>query len=416
MCVRQFQNRIDDSVYTLLKNRIGHFNFEDRFQVLRTTIHSSMGSQFIFYGLWRHIEEIKSTEDVDILWIEEGHHLTKEQWDILEPTIRKEGSQIWLIFNPRLATDFAYKRFVLNPPPNTIVRKINYDENPFLSQTMRDVIEAKRAESEDDYNHVYLGMPRDDDDAVFIKRSWLLAAIDAHRALGFDPSGKKRLGFDVADDGEDKNADCLLHGNVILESTSWKGGENELPKSARRVHSKAQEHDAEVSYDSIGVGAFVGGYFEEIDAGKPAYERVKHVKFNAASAVINPDKLVDPRNPKSATNKDHYANRKAQAWGDAARRFQITYNAVRHGADYDEDQIISLSSDIEDLDGLIDELSAPFREEDGRGKTKVESKDDMKKRDVLSPNRADAAIAVLAPQEVAKAAAGLFMSSNARGL
>ena len=132
MCVRQFQNRIDDSVYTLLKNRIKGFGF-NCFDVKRNTITCiTTDSSFVFYGLWRHIEEIKSTEGIDILWIEEAHNLTKEQWDILEPTIRKDGSQIWLIFNPKLVTDFVYKRFVLNPPPNTVVRKINYDENPFL--------------------------------------------------------------------------------------------------------------------------------------------------------------------------------------------------------------------------------------------------------------------------------------------
>ena len=140
MCVRQFQNKIDDSVYTLLKNRIDGFGFKT-FNVKRNTIDcTSNGSSFVFYGLWRHIEEIKSTEGIDILWIEEAHNLTKEQWEILEPTIRKEGSQVWIIFNPRLVTDFVYRRFIRETPPNTVVRKINYDENPFLSQTMLDII------------------------------------------------------------------------------------------------------------------------------------------------------------------------------------------------------------------------------------------------------------------------------------
>jgi phage terminase large subunit len=62
--------------------------------------------------------------------------------------VRKEGSQFWLIFNPMLSTDFVWRRFVLNPPPGTIKRLINYTENPFLSSTMLRVIDAAKAEDE----------------------------------------------------------------------------------------------------------------------------------------------------------------------------------------------------------------------------------------------------------------------------
>ena len=79
----------------------------------------------------RNIEEVKSYEGIDILWNEESHNLSESTWDILEPTVRKDHSEIWLIFNPRLATDFVYTKFVKNPPHNAVVRKINYDENPF---------------------------------------------------------------------------------------------------------------------------------------------------------------------------------------------------------------------------------------------------------------------------------------------
>ena len=54
----------------------------------------------MFYGLNRHIDEIKSMEGIDICWIEEAHNLTREQWEILNPTLRKQGSQFWLTFNP----------------------------------------------------------------------------------------------------------------------------------------------------------------------------------------------------------------------------------------------------------------------------------------------------------------------------
>ena len=392
MCVRQFQNRIDDSVYTLLKNRINDFGFNS-FDVKRNTIdcvHTK--SSFVFYGLWRHIEEIKSTEGIDILWIEEAHNLTKEQWEILEPTIRKEGSQVWIIFNPKLVTDFVYKRFVLNPPPNTVVRKINYDENPFLSQTMLDIIQAKRDEDEDDFNLIYLGEPVEDDDKVIIKRSWIKAAIDAHIELGFEPSGKHKIGFDVADSGEDKNATVYAHGIVIKQVDEWKGREDELLKSSTRVHTMARRLGAEVNYDSIGIGAFAGSHFQALNEDMRVEGKIEYHKFNAAGAVLSKDDPVDSSDPKSPLNGDFFANLKAQAWWDVARRFRNTFNAVTKGHEFDEDDLISISSECDHLDALIDELSTPYKDEDNRGKVKVESKKDLAKRLVMSPNRADAFI------------------------
>lgn len=399
MCVRQFQNRIDDSVYTLLKSRIDDFGFNSKFNILRNTIHSDMGSQFIFYGLWRHIEEIKSTEGVDILWIEEGHNLTKEQWEILEPTIRKEGSQVWIIFNPRLVTDFVYRKFILNTPPNTIVRLINYTENPFLSQTMLDIIQAKKDEDEDEFNHIYLGEPRQDDDSVIIKRSWLMACVDAHKKLGIEPTGVDRVGFDVADSGADKNALVYAHGSLALHAEEWSAGEDELLKSASRVWTFAANKRAEIDYDSIGVGAFAGGHFKALNDDPDRPERLSYHKFNAAGAVLNKEKRIDDKDPKSPLNKDFFANRKAQAWWETAMRAKNTFNAVNKGHVFDEADMLFLSSDMPMLEKLIDELSTPRTDTDNSGKSKVESKKDLAKRDVPSPNLADAFIAAFASRE-----------------
>lgn len=149
LSARQFQNRIEESVYTLIKNRIAEFVLGDHFTIRQDWIaHRGTGSEFIFYGLSWHIDEIKSLEGIDICWIEEAHNLTQEQWELLNPTLRKQGSQLWLTFNPRLATDFVYQRFVIDPPAGTITRKINYDENPFVNATILAEIASCRAASE----------------------------------------------------------------------------------------------------------------------------------------------------------------------------------------------------------------------------------------------------------------------------
>lgn len=396
LCARQFQNKISESVYTLLKIQIERFGLQSEFRILRDRItHIKTGSEFIFYGLWRHIDEIKSLEGIDICWIEEAHGLTEEQWETLEPTLRGEGSEFWIIFNPKLVSDFVYKRFVTNTPPDTIKRKINYLENPFLSDTILKVIEAKRAEDDQAYRHIYLGEPLEDDDLSIIKRTWINAAIDAHKTLNIEPKGVKRIGFDVADSGKDKNALSCAHGFLTYRIEEWEGSEDELLKSSGRVHMVAREEGAEIDYDSIGVGAFAGSHFKSLNIEHGT--AIKFRKFNAAGEIVDKNGRVDAKNSRSELNKDYYCNLKAQTWWMVAARFRNTYNAVTKGMKYNQDELISISSECEDIDGLIDELATPRQDFDLSGRVKVESKKDLAKRDIKSPNKADAFVMTYAP-------------------
>ncbi len=412
LCTRQFQNKIEESVYTLLKVQIERFGLKDQFDITNNRIvHRTTGAEFIFYGLWRHIDEIKSLEGIDICWVEEAHNLTEAQWEILEPTLRKEGSQFWIIFNPRLVTDFVYRRFVTNRPPDTVVRKINYSENPFLSRTILKVIEAKRAEDEEEFEHIYGGEPRVDDDAVIIRRSWIQAAINAREVLGLPASGRRRIGFDVADGGDDKCATVEAYGIEAVRIDEWKAGEDELLKSATRVHVQATEVGAEIDYDSIGVGAFAGAHFATLNDQKNA--SVAYHKFNASGAILNPKARIDPKDPRSPLNEDFYLNLKAQAWWEVAARFRNTFNAVRKGMEFEPGELISISPDCDHLDALIDELSTPRRDYDGSGKVKVESKKDLAKRDISSPNKADAFVMAFAQREAGSTVA-MFLSKRNR--
>jgi len=389
LCTRQFQNKITESVYTTLLIQIKRFNLEDEFTILNNKItHNVTGSEFIFYGLWRHIDEIKSLEGIDICWIEEAHNLTKAQWEILEPTIRKEGSEFWIIFNPRLLTDFVYQRFVVNPPKNTLVRKINYDENSFLSNTSLQVIANKKEESLEDYNHIYKGEPKTDDNDAIIKRSWLLAAIDAHKKLGITPTGRTTIGFDVADDGDDNNATVSKYGILTTNIDEWQGKEHELLKSATRVYNRAVIEKATINYDSIGVGASMGSKFKELNGGRVKIA-IEFNKFNAGAKVKNPDKLYSDT---EVLNKDMFSNLKAQSWWLIADRLKTTYNAVENKQTYNEADIIAIDSSLPQIEKLINELTQPRKDYDATGKVKVESKKDLKKREVVSPNIADAFI------------------------
>lgn len=410
LCMRQFQNKIAESVYAVLVVQITRFGLLDEFEILKSVIrHRVTGSEFHFYGIHRDIAEIKGFEGADIGWLEEGEGLTKEQWVVIEPTLRKEGAQLWILYNPQLVNDFV-ETFVHDPANGVIVRHINYDENEFLSNTMLRKINRLKEMDFEEYEHTYLGIARTDDDAVIIKRSWIEASIDAHILLGIEPAGEKRIGFDVADDGSDLCAQTYHHGIVAIWGEHWKGKEDELLQSCTRVFNVAIQYGAHVSYDSIGVGATAGSKFQDLNNERKAEGldgSINYDKFVAGAKVVNPDELYIDTPDVQMSNKDFYSNLKAQGWWSAGERFMNVFNAVRihnEGGDwrktFSEDELIAISSDMPNLANLVTELSTPRRHFDKTGRVKVESKDDLAKRDIKSPNDADAFIMGTAPREI----------------
>lgn len=395
LCTRMFQNKIEESVYNLIKSQAERFGVAGGYEFQKSKIiHKRTGSEILFYGLARNIDEIKSLEGIDILWMEEAHNLTETMWDTLEPTIiRNAGSEVWVVFNPRIRSDFAYQRFVVNPPTGYDVRQINYNENPFLDAGMLKAIEEMEAKDPDKKRHVYDGVPDSDDDQAVIKSTWLESAVDAHKKLGIEVTGPRRLGFDVADDGADMNAMAEVHGILCEDVSEWKGLEDKILMSCSRVYNRAAELNAEITYDSIGVGASAGSKFQELNSEQR--RDIKYKKFNAGGKVANPKREYMP----GVTHQDHFSNIKAQAWWLVADRLRETHLAVTEGAPYDPDSIISISSTCSHLEKLISELSTPHRHFDNSGKVKVESKEDLAKRDVKSPNLADAFIMSYAPRE-----------------
>lgn len=142
LCAREFQNSIADSVHKLLSDQIQLFELESFYTVQQTTITGKNGTEFIFAGLRHNIVSIKSMEGLDRCWIEEAETVSKNSWDVLIPTIRKEDSEIWMTFNPELETDETYERFVKSPPHDSIQVEMNYRDNPWFP----DVLEQERIE------------------------------------------------------------------------------------------------------------------------------------------------------------------------------------------------------------------------------------------------------------------------------
>lgn len=158
LCTREVQKSIAESVHQLLKDQISVLGMQDFYEVQQNYIHGANGTQFSFHGLsGQTATSIKSFEGTTICWVEEAQTISKKSWDLLEPTIRAPGSEIWASFNPELETDETYKRFVLNSPPNAIVTKINWYDNPWRSKVLDEARERMRLESPEDYAHIYEG-------------------------------------------------------------------------------------------------------------------------------------------------------------------------------------------------------------------------------------------------------------------
>ncbi len=391
LCMRMFQNKISDSVYTLLVQKIHAFKLNNVFEIQKNCIrHKITGSVFNFYGIARNIEEIKSYEGATIGWIEEAQSLTKEMFNTIRPTImRNEGAEMWFVFNPQYDYDYIYDTFIINQPKGTLVRKINYDENPFLGNNALSDIQSAFEEDYDLANHVYNGVPLQDDAKTIIKRSWLEACVDAHlkiTALDEEWDGIKVIGFDVADDGDDLCANAGMDGSILNLIDEWAASEDELLRSTQRtLHNAHKIGASKIGYDSIGVGAGTGSQLNNMNF-------TEHFKFNSGSKVVDPNRKYGTTNIK---NKDFFANYKAQSWWALADRCRNTYNAVTKGMSFHAKDMFSINSSSIDqklLNKLILELSRPQRDFDQRGKICVEKKKDLLKRGVKSPNIADSIV------------------------
>ena len=178
LCVREFQNSIKDSSHKILSDTIVRLGMGSWFHVTAESITSRAGAQFMFKGMHdsRSENSVRSTEGVDIVWVEEAQTMSAASWRSLTPTIRKEvipwvstgheyvGSEIWVSFNLIHENDATYQRFLADDGKsprraNSIVHKINFDSNPYFGGTLREEMEEDKANDYDLYEHIWLGMP-----------------------------------------------------------------------------------------------------------------------------------------------------------------------------------------------------------------------------------------------------------------
>lgn len=157
LCTREIQDSIKQSVHQLIRDQIAALGMQDFFSVKEKTIVGANGSEFQFEGLRYNVDTIRSKEGIDICAVFEAKNVTKNSWEVLIPTIRKDGSEIWVEFNPELDTDETYKRFVLQPPPSAIVRKVSWRDNPWFPGVLLEELETLKGRDPDAYLNVWEG-------------------------------------------------------------------------------------------------------------------------------------------------------------------------------------------------------------------------------------------------------------------
>lgn len=209
------------------------------------SIKSRTGAEFIFKGLHNNEQGIKSTEGVDICWVEEAQTVTAGSWKSLTPTIRGEESEVWVTFNLLDENDATFQRMVVKPMMAAdftqeecltmtsyrgrryIIHKLNYDSNPYFPSVLREDMEEDKAEDFHMYEHIWLGMP-----------------LRMSNAIVF--AGKYRV--EDFDDNLWREADRLFYGADF----GFAQDPNTLLRSF--VIEKGKERRLYIEYEAYGVG------------------------------------------------------------------------------------------------------------------------------------------------------------------
>lgn len=354
-CVREVQNSIKDSVYKLLKDRAEYYKFDD-FVFYEDRIENIVtGSKFVFKGLKdQNKQNIKSLEGVDICWCEESQAITKESFEVLDPTIRKSGSELWFSMNRENENDAIWRAIAANPDDQTLIVKVNYYDNPFCPDEMKYLAEKCKAENLDDYMHIWEGEP------ISLGDYKLFNVKDVREAMipKMDSSTSPLIiGLDIARAGSDKTVFCLRKGRWVMKFDVIKG------------------------YDTVEVADKLTNYIKELhparafldlgNSGAGVYDIMKARGFAGIVKGVNfGGKAIQP---------DRYKNKRAEMYATANEWIK-------------QELPVQLPND----DLLFEELTTIERVKVAGDTLQLEDKELFKKRIGRSPDRADAFVLTFA--------------------
>lgn len=397
-CIREYQNSLEDSVYSLLNARISHLGIPG-FKKLNNKIDHVNGGGFRFKGLARSISAIKSIYGFKYFWLEEGQFISEDSLKILTPTLREEDSELWISANPGSKFDPFSQRFIVpfekelnskgfyEDDMHYIV-KINYPDNPWFPETL----EAERALDfkilpRAMYDHIWLGDFNDSVNNALIRAEWFDACVDAHLALGFTAKGAIIAAHDPSDKGEDPKGLCIRHGSVVLEVLS--NAEGDINEGGDWAAGLAITYNADVfTWDCDGMGVGLNRQVKAAFDGK----HVRCYMFKGSETPDFPEKIYDSVDgiADQKKTKDALKNKRAQYYFELRNRVLRTYKAVTNHEYFDPESMISFSSGITEMSNLRSELCKMPIKPNTNGLLELYTKEVMKTKFKLqSPNLAD---------------------------
>lgn len=221
LCAREFQNSIAESSHQLLSDLIDQYGLHDFEVTDKAIVNTITGSDFLFKGLHHNEQNIKSTEGIDVAWVEEAQTVSTSSIEILTPTIRKPGSQIIYTYNRLLEDDPVHKRLVLEGRPNTLVINCNYDvaiKYNVVPEVILNEIEDDRKNRPALYKHKWLGEPSTMERKIY--RDWNFVEDIPHEAR----LERYGLDFGYSNDPTAIVAIYYYNGGYILDEVAYQKG------------------------------------------------------------------------------------------------------------------------------------------------------------------------------------------------
>lgn len=428
-CLREYQSSIRNSIHSLLKEEIQRLDFTG-FEVQDNGIKRGGEDAFQFAGLARNVDSIKSAHGFKRFQVEESQFISKDSLKALTPTARKKpvkgkpteleevvddpSSNVSMIFiaNPGSSEDPFSKRFITPFKEHLdrdgfyeddlhLVVVMNYSDNPWYHLSGLEEERQWDYENLDRalYDHIWLGAFNDSVEHALIKAEWFDACVDAHKKLGFGPTGARIASHDPSDLGPDSKGFAARHGSIVLAvKEKLDGSVNE------GGHWAAGEAIAfgcdQFSWDGDGMGIALGEQMGIDFYGKPT---ALHV-FRGSESPDYPDSLYSSAFSTDAaasissqkTNKNCFRNKRAQYYFALRDRCYRTYRAVIHGEYHDPSALISFDSSIDILNKLRAELCRMPIKPNGNGLFELYTKEEMKSKfKMASPNLADSVMILM---------------------
>lgn len=185
LCAREWMNSLKDSSMAEVKGAIESVDWlKDYFDIGQEYIRTKNGLvEFIFTGLNRNLDSLKSKSRILIAWVDEAEGVSSIAWEKLEPTVRSEMSEIWITWNPELdgsATDTAYRKKMESLEGDSMIVEMNYHDNPWFPAPLEAL--RKRQQSTLDpntYAWIWEGAYRQNSDAQVFANKYRVSEFEA---------------------------------------------------------------------------------------------------------------------------------------------------------------------------------------------------------------------------------------------